>query len=85
MAKSNNMEWKEFAKEQPEQGQKVIAAERLGKGEYQYFIATYKMGNFFTYTQAVSTGSNGKIKVVIEGRLDGVTHWMPAPEAPTEE
>ena len=56
MAKSNNMEWKEFAKEQPEQGQKVIAAVRLGKGEYHYFIATYKMGNFFTYTQAVSTG-----------------------------
>ena len=83
--KQNNMIWNEFAKEQPEQGQKVIAAERLGKGEYQYFIATYKMGNFFTYTQAVSTGSNGKIKVVIEGRLEGVTHWMPAPEAPTEE
>ena len=81
----NNMNWKEFAKEQPEQGQKVIAAEKIGNGEYQYFIASYKMGNFFTYTQAVSTGSNGKIKVVIEGRLDGVTHWMPAPEAPTEE
>ena len=78
------MIWNEFAKEQPEQGQNVIAAEKIGNGEYQYFIASYKMGNFFTYTQAVSTGSNGKIKVVIEGRLEGVTHWMPAPEAPEE-
>ena len=81
----HNMNWKEFAKEQPEQGQKVIAAEKIGNGEYHYFIATYKMGNFYTYTQAVSTGSNGKIKVVIEGRLDEVTYWMPAPEAPTEQ
>ena len=79
------MEWKEFAQEQPEQGHKVIAAERLGKGEYQYFIATFKMGNFYTYTQAVSTGSNGKIKVVIEGRLENVTHWMSAPETPKED
>ena len=79
------MNWKEFAKEQPEQGQKVIAAEEIGKGEYQYFIASYKMGNFYYYTQVVSTGSNGKIKVMIDGRLDSVTHWMPAPEAPEEK
>lgn len=82
MTTKHNMNWKEFAQEQPEQGQKVIAAEKIGNGEYHYFIATYKLGNFFTYTQAVSTGSNGKIKVVIEGRLDEVTHWMPAPEPP---
>ena len=79
------MEWKAFAKEQPEQGQHVIAAEKVAQNEYHYFIATYKMGNFYTYTQAVSTGSNGKIKVTIEGRLDEVTHWMPAPDAPKTE
>ena len=78
------MDWKDFAKEQPEQGQKVIAAEEIAKGEYHYFIATYKMGNFYTYTQAISTGSNGKIKVTIEGRLEAVTHWMPAPDPPTK-
>ena len=79
------MEWRKFAQEQPEQKQRVIAASRLRVDEYHYFIATFNMGNFYTYTQVVSTGSNGKIKVIIEGRLEDVTHWMPAPETPRED
>ena len=79
------MEWKDFTKEQPEQKQHVIAAEKVAPGEYHYFIATYNMGNFFYVTQAVSSGSNGKIKVTIDGRLENVTHWMPVPEVPNDK
>ena len=76
------MDWKDFTKEQPEQGQHVIAAEEIAKGEFHCFIASYKLGNFLTYTQAVSTGSNGKIRVTIEGRLENVKYWMPMPDVP---